>query len=418
MSTPSSTKPAARRPAMAVALVLGLALSACSAAPPPRSAAAPAPRKAAKAAPSAPEAAAPAPLTPVVAPALPTPMAEMARRLAMAIDGVKPQVKTFPIDLASLPRAVMHAPLDVKDASKLDRTKLAEDPDLSVKPAEGYARSYMLSFAFKDPSKVAYARVRIQGTYGTNEGWFGDGYNGSMNTYMTCGAPGEVPLHWEAVQIEDDRVEYTVADGLLDRQSCRILRVHKSTAAAKPLLPRGVLYGFVACEGSCKESEELTVLFPRSSASAAGALGGEADRATGSFSVVSFPVQRGGGGAFVARISRRDAVAWQLRSAGIKDPDQRTPLLDDTARLGNMFLSTFQLGVEVSQTHGDEAPIAIAHIDVDPASLPPRPVPQTPVPAVQAPAAKPAVTVTSSTTGPQFNAPPSRVGFDLLNVRR
>jgi hypothetical protein len=379
-----------RRILTPAALALGVALPACAAAPAPQAATAPGSQQAAKPAVPAAQQAVAAPLTPVVAPAQPTPMAEMARRLAMAIDGVKPQVKTYSIDLGALPRATMHASLDAKEAAKIDKSKLVEDPDLSVKAADGYARSYMLAFAFKDPSKVAYARVRIQGTYGANEGWFGDGYNGSMNTYMTCGASGEpVPLHWEAVQIDKDEVKYTVAEGLLDRQSCRVLRVRQSSAAAKPLLPRGILYGFRSCEGSCSESEELTLLFPRSSASAAGALGGEAARTTGSFSVVSFPIQRGGGGAFVARIARRDAVAWQLRSAGIKDPDKTTPILDDTARLGTMFLSTFEIGVEVSQAHGDEAPLAIAHMDVDPATLPPPPVPQTPVPAGQAPTPTP-----------------------------
>lgn len=363
------------------ALALGLALSACAAAPAPVQTAA-APAQVSTAAPAGAPAAVSAPLTPVVAPAPASPMAEMARRLAMAIDGVKPQVKTFPIDVAALPRATWHAPLDAKEAAKLDRSKLVEDADLSVKPADGYARSYMLSFSFKDPSKVSYGRVRIQGTYGQNEGWFGDGYNGSVNTYMTCGASGDaIPLHWESVQIKKDELEYTVTEGLLDRQNCRVLRVRQSTAAAKPLLPRGILYGFRACEGSCAENEELTLLFPRSSASAAGALGGDAARATGSFSVVSFPIQRGGGGAFVARVTRRDAVAWQLRSAGIADADKTTPILDDTARLGNMFLSAFEIGVEVSQTHGDESPVALAHIDIDPSSLPPPPSPVSSTPA-------------------------------------
>jgi hypothetical protein len=372
--------------AKAAVLGFGLALSACSAAPPPKAATATAPQQGPKSPLTAQPVVIDSPLVPVVAPALPTPMAEMARRLAMAIDGAKPQVKTYPIDLASLPRATMHASLDAKEAAKIDRSKLTEDPDLSVKPADGYARSYMLAFAFKDPSKVAYARVRLQGTYGANEGWFGEGYNGSMNTYMTCGAAGDaVPLHWEAVQIESDQVKYIRAEGLLDRQSCRVLRVRHSSATAKALLPRGILYGFRACEGSCADSEELTLVFPRSAASAAGSLGGDAERATGSFSLVSFPIQRGGGGAFVARINRRDAVTWQLRSSGIKEPEKTTALVDDTSRLGNMFLSTFEIGVEVSQTHGDEAPIAIAHMDVDPASLPPPPVPQTPVPVGQAP---------------------------------
>lgn len=391
------------------ALALGASVSACAAAPvEPK-----APLKV-PVVETAPASAAAAPvnavqLTPVVAPSTPPTMAEMARRLAMVIDGVKPQVKTFPVDVAALPRATRHAPLDAKEAQKLDRTKLAEDSDLSVKPADGYARSYMLSFAFKDPSKITFGRVRIQGTYGANEGWFGEGYNGTMNTYMTCNGSNEVvPLHWESVLVESDQLKYTVTEGLLDRKDCRVLRVRQTAAVAKPLMPRGILYGFRACEGSCVENEELTVLFPRASASSAGALGGDAERSTGSFSVVSFPIQRGGGGAFLARIARRDVASWQVRTASVQAQDSSNPQLDEAVRLGNMFLNTFEVGVEVSQTHGDETPVALAHINIDPAALP-------------APGSAAAVVPSSSTASPAPSVGPKVLfGFSggVLDDRR
>jgi hypothetical protein len=267
----------------------------------------------------------------------------------------------------------------------------------------------MLSFAFKDITKVAFAHVRVNGTYGANDGWFGEGFGGVMNTYMTCGGAAElVPIHWETVQMEKDQLAFTSSEGVLDRQACRILSVRKSTAKAKPLLPKGILFGFRACEGSCSENEELTLLFPRASASAAGALGGGADRASGSFSIVSFPIQKGGGGAFMARVLRRDVVAWQLRSADLNEPDKSTPVSPDAARIGTAFLPSFELGVEVSQTNDDQAPLAIAYMDIDPATLPPPPAPA----GSSAPKA-PAASATPSAPGNQ------RLGFnDPFSLRR
>lgn len=389
-----------------------VALSACSAAPAPQPKAAAAPQGAAQKVATSSVAAlpAPAPLAPVVTPAGAPPMAALARRLAMVIDGAKPQVTTFPIDLTALPRTTMHAALDAKEAAKLDRSKLTEDPDLTVKPAEGYSRQYMLAFSFKDLSKVAFAHVRVTGQYGVNDGWFGEGFGGVMNTYMTCGGAAElVPVHWETVQMEKDQVSYTASEGVLDRQACRILSVRKSTAKAKPLLPKGILFGFRSCEGSCTEKEELTLLFPRASASAAGALGGGADRASGSFSIVSFPIQKGGGGAFMARVLRRDVVAWQLRSDQ-PETDKTTPVSPDAARMGTAYLPTFELGVEVSQTNDDDAPVAIAYMDIDPATLPPPPA----APATPNAAKTSAVPVTTSSPAP------SRIGFltDPFAVRR
>lgn len=342
-------------------------------------------------------------------------MAALARRLAMVIDGAKPQVTTFPIDLSVLPRTTMSAALDAKEAAKLDRSKLTESPDLSVKSADGYARQYMLAFSFKDIAKVTYGHVRVTGTYGQNDGWFGEGFGNTMTSYMTCGASTAelVPIHWETVSMGKDDITYTASEGVLDRQACRILDVRKSTAKARPLLPKGILYGFRACEGSCVESEELKLIFPRAAASAAGALGGAADRASGSFSIVSFPLQKGGGGAFMAKIQRRDVIPWQLRDdspAPEKPSPDKSP---DAARLGAAYLPTFELGVEVSQTNDDVVPLAIAYMDIDPATLPPPPVP------VVKP---PPITTNGATNGAtKATNGGSRLGFaleDPFNSRR
>lgn len=379
----------------ALAVIACAALTACASAAPPRvlKTAAPSPEDAnTKSA-----AGVDGPLVPVIAPAPSSPMAAFAKRLAAVIDGAKPLVTTFPIDLDALPRVVVQESLDAKGAAKLDRSKLTEDPDLSVGPAAGYAKQYMLTFGFKDMSKVTFGHVRVQGQYGQNDGWFGDGFGNVMNAYMTCGGGGAelVPVHAETVRTEKDHVLYTMTDAVLDRQACKIMKVQKWTAKAMPLLPKGILYGFRACVGSCKESEELTLIFPRTTASAAGALGGGADHMSGSFSVVAFPIQKGGGGAFVARLNRRDAEKWQLPEEPAKADDKAvTPLLtEDAARANALFLNSIEVGVEVSQMADDDRAVAIAYSDIDPATLPPPP-------------AAPKALITPNPT------PAGRLGFD------
>ena len=101
--------------------------------------------------------------------------------------------------------------------------------------------------------------------------------------------------------------------------------------------------------------------------------------------MIAFPIQKGGGGAFVARVNRRDAEKWQLPEDPKLAADKGvTPLLpEDAARANALFLTTFEVGVEVSQTADDERAVAIAYSDIDPATLPPAPAPKaqiTPVP--------------------------------------
>lgn len=372
------------------ALVLGAcaAIGGCASAAPP---------KVLKTAATSPEDAKPdaaatgeVPLTPVVMPGVPSPMAAFAKRLATVIDGSKPQVTTFPIDLDALPRVIVKAPLDAKEAAKLSLSKLKEDPDLTVSPPNGYARTYMLNFAFKESAKPTFGRIRVQGQYGLNEGWFGEGFGAQMSTYLTCaGATDSVPVHAASVRLEKDHAVYTMIESVLERTTCTVMSVNRWTVNAKPLLPRGILYGFRACIGSCTENEELTVIYPRAS-SAAGALGGGAAQATGSFSVVSFPIQKGGGGAFRARLNRRDADRWLTGDDGATKLDDKVLQLtmnDDALRASATYLANFELGIEVSQGADDEAPVAIAYTDLDPRLLPAEPTKaQSPAPA--APAAR------------------------------
>jgi len=111
----------------------------------------------------------------------------------------------------------------------------------------------------------------------------------------------------------------------------------------------------------------------------------------------------------MARVTRRDVVPWQVRAPETKDgkePEKTTPIVTDAARVGALFLSSFEVGVEVSQAHDDAAPIAIAYMDIDPSALPPPP------------AATPAPQVVPAKVSGGASAP-TRLGFvDVLGERR
>ena len=101
----------------------------------------------------------------------------------------------------------------------------------------------------------------------------------------------------------------------------------------------------------------------------------------------------------MARLQRRDVVTWQLRGADATEADKPALPALEASRVNASFLPTFELGVEVSQTNDDQTPLAIAYMDIDPATLPPPPAP----PAVKPPTAS--VTVNAPST--------PRVGFNL-----
>ncbi|MFO0593408.1 MAG: hypothetical protein U0441_38055 [Polyangiaceae bacterium] len=375
----------------AVAISIAAALAGCSASAPP--AATPAKATANDAASAAKTGAAEVPFTQVVMPVEDATEDPIARRLAAEIDGARPPVKAYPIDLTALPKVTVQPLLDAKSVVKLDARKLTEDTALQVKPAEGYARQYMLGFSFREGSGATFANVSAQSTYGAADGWLGEGFGSATSMYLTCSAapPALVPVHVRLLKVDGGRVTFTMVEDVLDRAACKLLTVSRTEVQAKPLLPGGVLYGLRACVGSCAEDDEITLLFPRSNATSADALGGGAALKSGAFTTVSIPLARGGGGAFVSRVFRRDMEPWR---SGMTAPEWlKNAAPSDRARVNAMFLTSFNLGVEVSQASADEAAVAIAYMDIDPAALAALTAP--PAPAVPKPAP----------TSPQANGP-------------
>lgn len=330
------------------------------------------------------------PLTPVVRPLDTVEDDPVARHVAALIDGARPTVKAYPINLDALPRVTVQPELDDLSAARLDRSKLVEDPDLVIKPVGTYERQYMSSFSFREGADVTFGHLSARTPYGPGDGWTGNGFPSAVSMYVTCGAntPEVVPLHAHTLKLANGVAKYTMIEAVLDRKACKILTVRRASVEAKPLLPGGIAYGFRACVGSCAEDEELTVLYPRTTASSAGALGGGAVQKSGSFSAVAFPIQRGGGGAFMARIQRRDLQGWSTDAAAAASAPEWLKKLapNDWNRATAMFLTSLDLGVEVSQATADEAPIAIAYTDLDPAELAavsaPKPVVTAPAPTI------------------------------------
>lgn len=307
----------------------------------------------------------------------PTLMQVLTRRLGAAVEGGRQPVKPYTFDPDDLERAALPTTMDVKEASKVDVSKLTEETDIEVAPANGYARSYMLTISLKD-ANVRAAHVRMNTTYGgASDTWFGEGYPRDTSVYQTCGFAQVSPVRFETVRIEKDHLVFTATEGWFDRMKCKFYRVSRTSARAKPLLPGGVMFGFRTCadavpttnNGTCND-EQLHVVYPRSSASSAGALGGGAERSTGSFSHVSFPLMRGGGGAFVARIGANEVGSWRLRKPAPATPNAASPTTPDprlatAMSLQAMLVPFVQVGVEITQGLDDEEPVAIAYADFD-----------------------------------------------------
>lgn len=361
----------------AIAIPIAAALTACGASAPAPVTPAKGPADGATTSPNARE----IPFTAVVAPVDAEPEDPIARRLAAVIDGARAPVKAYPLDVAALPKVTVPPLLDAKSVSNVDARKLAEDTALQLKPAEGYARQYMLNFTLREGASATFANVSAQSTYGAADVWFGEGVSASGAMYLSCSAapPALVPVHVRLLKIDAGRVTFTMVEDVLDRAACKLLTVSRTAVEAKPLLPGGVLYGLRACVGSCAEDDEITLLFPRSATVSADALGGGASMKSGAFSTVSIPLARGGGGAFVSRLFRRDLEPWRT---GMTAPDWlKNAAPSDRARVNAMFLTSFDLGVEVSQASTDEAPVAIAYMDIDPSALGPVSPPAPPKPA-------------------------------------
>lgn len=212
-------------------------------------------------------------------------------------------------------------------------------------------------------------RIRI----GSNEAPVAAGAAGGV--YVTCG--GEVtnsrpmisPARWETLTAgASGAARYTVVDGWFDARTCKAVEVRRTSVEARSLAG-GLLYGFrEACpspasvsphtptivppsasaattSSSACSGEALTLLGPRLQHVVATGVGGDAKTMLGSFSRVTLPLRRGGGGSLVERIAASSLREW-CDASGSRASFSRDVLL----------------GVEVVQAVDDPEPIAVSYV--------------------------------------------------------
>jgi hypothetical protein len=221
-------------------------------------------------------------------------------------------------------------------------------------------------------------RVKIGGNEAAVSGK--DGKGGGGGVYVTCGggerSPGAAviaPARWETLTLGGDKrrsAVYTVVDGWFDARTCKAVVVRRTVVQPRPL-PGGVLFGFrdecaqptAPPEPSSAKSKSgtdeptatsdkcagmsITLLGPRLSHVVANAVGGDVRTALGSFSRVTIPLRRGGGGSLVERVPA-DALRDWLGPASSSLPT-----------------GDLTLGVEVVQTVDDPEPIAVSYVSND-----------------------------------------------------
>jgi hypothetical protein len=241
--------------------------------------------------------------------------------------------------IASLPVASIAAPLQQTAASKAALASATPTTELLVKVKDRPARSDYIQ-AIVSAQNVAFAQIRI----GTWVGWGGGPFAADGGAFITCSAQYStiLPARWETLSITDEGAELTVTDGWFDQGTCKPSVVRRAKVTAAPLFAGGLVYAF-----------------PRAQNVVASALGGEARRELGSFSRVSLPIRRGGGGSMMARLPGTDIQSWK-KAAGLK-AEPPASAAQGPSKPAPAPVEIF-FGVEVSQSIEDPEPFAIAYI--------------------------------------------------------
>jgi hypothetical protein len=232
----------------------------------------------------------------------------------------------------------------------------------------GVRSEYMRAIATVQSS--AFSMIRL----GSWVGWSGGPYGGEGGAHITCSSRDSsiLPARWETLAVTEKSAELTVTDGWFDVSACKVAVARRTKVTAAPLFSGSLVYAFRACRAearpsgasagsaasaACAEDEELTLLFPRTQNIVASALGGDARREIGSFSRVSLPIRRGGGGSMMAQLPLSEIQAWK-RSAGI--PAERSP--DKPALKLDHRTPEIYFGLEISQSIEDAEPFVIGYI--------------------------------------------------------
>lgn len=282
---------------------------------------------------------------------------EIARRFNEAggnaiAGGVRSAVAPEAFRIEELPVITAPEPLDAAaaptQASGDPATEITVDWKSSTRPlGPGKADSTYTSVRVSLSGEVA-GKLRV----GHSEATVMPTGNGGP--FVSCGGlPSSqrklVPARWEVVaKTPGGGLEYRVVNAWFDTQTCSASIVARASVTAQRLAG-GMLYGLRQRTKSAADaapvSEVLTLIGPRFSHLATGAVGGDAVVAVNEVTRVSVPIRRGGGASVLGRVAPSVAREWSnLTGVG--------PVAD----------TDLVVGVEVTQGVEDPTPLAIAYV--------------------------------------------------------
>jgi hypothetical protein len=271
----------------------------------------------------------------------------------------RPRVKPVTFRVADLPLAKMPEIPRPEDATPVPGQQPKPPPknaavadDVQVEPNDTAApptdRTVKLTLRDRSPGNPGVGQIALWDHVrrGRNGG-------GGAMVYERCG-PGYsssryTDVRWDRFRIAPGgEAELTVTQGHFDRLKCEAYVRTTATVKPRPILPGGLLYGFRACAPDSCARQSLVLVYPRASGAAANSLGADPREQMSVFSLLSIPMQHGGGGSMVASITGNDLAAWHKTVAGVDGPPITRQIL---------------VGVEVTQSVSDPEPIAIAYFD-------------------------------------------------------
>jgi len=196
---------------------------------------------------------------------------------------------------------------------------------------------------------VSGGKLRIGHTEGTVT------RDGGGGPWVSCGGvPSTLrkltPARWEVtLPTAKGGMEYRVVTAWFDTQTCTAAIVARASVPARRLAG-GMLYAFRQRAASpAQQDDMLTLIGPRFTHLATGAVGGDANVAVNEVSRILLPLRRGGGASVMGRVSASTARDWG-KLTGL------SPVTDND----------IVVGVEITQGVEDPSPLAIAYLGVTP----------------------------------------------------
>jgi hypothetical protein len=243
------------------------------------------------------------------------------------------------VDLSSLPRTTLPAPLEYNDRP----AEMPAGTRAKFKTEDAYGRTYdsyrSLYLSLED---APIARLQIGSVL--------PGNHAAAKAYATCydNYPTAIiqPARWETITTDaDGAVHYSLTDAWFDGKECAAVALQ--TVDVKPApIAGGLMYAFIDECKSCGHPRVILLAPGQASAPRATALGGESFASVGAFTVIALPLRHGGSASFSARLS----------SPGINDwlGALKRPKMESQSAMA-------VIGFDVAQTVNETSPTAVVY---------------------------------------------------------